>query len=195
VKLTPIPYEEWDFEALAAISPGMKPPPLNVVHFFAHHPQLAAEFLSWNHYVNSSRTATLSKQTREVAVLRVAVRRDNAYEWKQHNSIARRAGLTDEEIAAIADGTGTLSGPNRLIVAAVDELYDDGALTDATAAALADEFTERQLIELVFLVGTYSMLSMVFNVFGVEPDPDLDETNFDGLVKEAKQALQAEKGT
>jgi len=192
VKLTPIPYEEWDFEALAAISPGMQPPPLNVVHFFAHHPELARQFLSWNHYVNSSRTSTLPKPTREVAVLRVAARRDNAYEWKQHNSIARRAGLTEPEIAAIADGTAT--GPHGLIVTAVDELYDDGALTVATADALAGQFTEQQLIELVFLVGTYSMFSMVLNVFGVEPDPDLDETNFDGRSREAKQARQAEKG-
>jgi AhpD family alkylhydroperoxidase len=200
VKLTPIPYEEWDFEALAAISPGMKPPPLNVVHFFAHHPELARQFLSWNHYVNSSRTSTLPKLTREVVVLRVAARRANAYEWKQHSSIARRAGLTETEIAAIAaiaDGTTTLSGPHRLIVTAVDELYDDGALTDQTADALAGQFTEQQLIELVFLVGTYSMFSMVLNVFGVEPDPDLDETNFDGRIREAKQAkqpTQAEKG-
>lgn len=192
MKLTPIPYEEWDFEALAAVSPGMKPPPLNVVHFFAHHPELARQFLSWNHYVNSSRTSTLPKLTREVAVLRVAARRDNAYEWKQHHSIARRAGLGEPEIAAIADGTVT--GPNGLIVTAVDELYDNGALTDPTAAALAGQFTEQQLIELVFLVGTYSMFSMVLNVFGVEPDPDLDETNFDGRIRAAKQAAQAEKG-
>jgi alkylhydroperoxidase family enzyme len=194
VKLTPIPYEEWDFEALSAISPGMTPPPLNVVHFFAHHPELAAQFLSWNHYVNSSRTSTLSKRTREAAVLRVAVRRDSAYEWKQHYSIARRAGLSEAEIAAIADGTATRSGQHGLIVTAVDELYDDGVLTDATAAALARRFSERQLIELVFLVGTYSMFSMVLNVFGVEPDPDLDETNFDGLARQAKQAEQAKKG-
>lgn len=192
MKLTHIPYEEWDFEALAEISPGMKPPPLNVVHFFAHHPELATHFLSWNHYVNSSRTSTLPKQTREAAVLRVAVRRSSAYEWKQHYSIARQAGLSESEIAAIADGTAT--GLHGLIVTTVDELYDEGVLTDATATALAGQFTERQLIELVFLVGTYSMLSMVLNVFGVEPDPDLDETNFDGLIREARQAKQAEKG-
>lgn len=42
-RLTPIPYDDWDFESLAEISPGMKPPPLNVVAFFAHHPGLTAE--------------------------------------------------------------------------------------------------------------------------------------------------------
>lgn len=189
MNLSSIPYDDWDFEALAEISPGMKPPPLNVVHFFAHHPALARQFLSWNRHVNSSRSSTLPRQTREVAILRVAVRRDSRYEWKQHHSIARRAGLDDEEIAAIADGTAT--GQAGLICTAVDELYDDGALTDSTAAALGQVFSEQQLIDLVFLVGTYSMLSMVLNVFGVEPDPDLHETNFDTAIREA---MQAEKG-
>ena len=189
MNLTPIPYDEWDFEALAEISPGMKPPPLNVVHFFAHHPKLAKPFLEWNRHVNSSRSSTLPRQTREVVILRVAVRRDNAYEWKQHNSIARRAGLTDEKITAIADGTA--AGQAGLLCTAVDELYDDGMFSEATSSALAAEFTEQQLIDLVFLVGNYSMFSMVLNIFGVEPDPDLDETNFDVVTK---QALKTKKG-
>jgi alkylhydroperoxidase family enzyme len=190
MKLSPIPYDDWDFEALAEISPGMKPPPLNVVHFFAHHPVLAKQFLSWNRHVNSSRSSTLPRRTREVAILRVAVRRASQYEWKQHQSIARRAGLTDAEITAIADGTAT--GPTGLICTAVDELYDDGGLTDSTAASLGQEFSAEQLIDLVFLIGTYSMLSMVLNVFGVEPDPDLDETNFDAAIRQARQAQKGD---
>ena len=184
-RLTPIPYDEWDFEALAEISPGMKPPPLNVVHFFAHHPALAKQFLAWNRHINGSRTSTLPRQSREIAILRVAVRRVSRYEWKQHHSIALRAGLTEYEIAAIADGTAT--GQAGLICTAVDELHDDGALTDATADALGNAFSEQQLIDLVFLIGTYSMFSMILNVFGVEPDPDLHESNFDRKIQQAKK--------
>ena len=53
------------------------------------------------------------------------------------------------------------------------------ALSDATYAALSAEFHERQLIDLVFLIGTYATLSMAFTTFGVPLDPGLDDENFD----------------
>lgn len=117
-RLTDIPYEEWDFEALAEISPGMKPPDLSVVAFFAHHPELASKFLSWNHYMNS-KACQLDRVTREMVILRVAVRKRSRYEWAQHLKAARKAGISDEEIHAIASGTAT--GLAGLLARAVDD--------------------------------------------------------------------------
>jgi len=182
-RLGDIPYEEWDFEALAEISPGMKPPDLSVVAFFAHHPKLARQFLAWNHYMNS-KACELPRQVREIVILRVSVRRRSGYEWAQHIKSARRAGISDEEIRAI--GAGTATGVAGLLAAAVDELTDDSALSDETYQALAAEFTERQLISLVFLAGTYSLLSTAFSTFQLELDPGLDPEDFDTfLSKEA----------
>ena len=175
-RLTPIPYDEWDFEALAEISPGIKPPEMSVVGFFAHHPEMARAFLSWNHYVNSRRS-TLPRQVREIAILRVAWRRHSRYEWAQHLKIARRAGVDEETIAAIRSGKAV--GVAGLIVDAVDELTDSPDISDETYAALSKEFSEQQLMDLVFLIGTYSLLSMAFNTFRVEMDPGLDDENFD----------------
>lgn len=180
-RLQPIPYEDWDFEALAEISPGIKPPEVNVVGFFAHHPQLAAPFLTWNHYVNSRRS-TVPKRAREIAILRVAWRRRSRYEWAQHLTIARKAGVSEEEIAegrSAHGGSGSGPGLASLLVTAVDELLDTPALSDDTYAALSAEFDERQLIDLVFLIGTYATLSMAFTTFGVPLDPGLDDENFD----------------
>jgi alkylhydroperoxidase family enzyme len=180
-RLSGLPYEDWDFEALAEISPGMKPPEVNVVGFFAHHPELARNFLVWNHYVNSRRS-TVPKRAREIAILRVAWRRRSRYEWAQHLTIARKAGVSEEEIAegrSDPGGSGSGSGLASLLVTAVDELLDTPALSDATYAALSAEFSERQLIDLVFLIGTYATLSMAFTTFGVPLDPGLDDENFD----------------
>lgn len=164
-RLTPLPYDEWDFEALAEISPGMKPPEMSVVGFFAHHPELARPYLTWNHYVNSRRS-TLPRRIREIAILRVAWIRHSDYEWGQHLKIAARAGIGDDTVTEIRSGKG--AGITGLVIAAVDELTASSAIGDETYAALAEEFSEKQLIDLVFLVGTYSMLSMAFNTFGVE---------------------------
>jgi alkylhydroperoxidase family enzyme len=176
-RLPEIPYEEWDFEALAEISPGMKPPPLNVVAFFAHHPDLAKRFLSWNRYVNGS-SSTLPRRARELAVLRVAWRKRSKYEWAQHLMIARRAGVSTDEIAQLR-GAAPATGLAALMIAAVDELTDGTALSEKTYRALAAEFSERQLLDLVFLIGTYALLSMAFNAFRLDLDPGLTAEGFD----------------
>lgn len=54
---------------------------------------------------------------------------------------------------------------------AADELHDRRVITDRTWRALAAQLTERQLVELCFLVGHYEMLAMTLNSLGVEPEP------------------------
>jgi len=174
-----IPYAEWDFEALAEISPGMKPPDLSVVAFFAHHPELAEKFLAWNHYMNS-KACQLDRVTREMVILRVAIRKRSTYEWAQHIRAARAAGISDDVIDAIASGTAT--GRPGLLARAVDELTDDSALSDETYGELSKELDERQLISLIFLIGTYSMLSTVLGTFRVALDPGLDPEDFESYI-------------
>ncbi len=53
----------------------------------------------------------------------------------------------------------------------VDELSEARMITDATWAALAEHFSERQLIELPILVGHYHMLGMAISALRVEREP------------------------
>jgi hypothetical protein len=50
-------------------------------------------------------------------------------------------------------------------------------VSDATWARLADQLDEAQLVELVYVIGTYTCLAMVFNSLGIELDPDLDPSS------------------
>ncbi len=56
----------------------------------------------------------------------------------------------------------------------MDELHKDAFITDATYAGLAARYTTRQLMDLVFAIGQYTLVSMVLNTFGVQLDADLD---------------------
>jgi AhpD family alkylhydroperoxidase len=183
-RLGDIPYDEWDFEALADIAPGMRPPDLSVVAFFAHYPELASNWLPWNRFINS-KACELDRRTREIVILRVAIRKRSRYEWAQHVRAARAAGITDEEIGAI--GAGTATGMAGLLSRAVDEIVDDSDLHDDTYAELAAQFSERQLISLAFLVGSYALLSVVFGAFRMETDPGLDPEDFDAFVTKQDQ--------
>jgi len=175
-RLGDLPYDEWDFEALADIAPGMKPPDLSVVAFFAHHPDLARCWLPWNRFINS-KACQLDRRSREIVILRVAIRKRSRYEWAQHVKAARAAGISDEEIRAIAAGAAT--GTAALLSRAVDELTDNSTLSDDTYGELAGHFGPEQLISLAFLVGTYSLLSVVFGAFQMELDPGLAPGDFD----------------
>jgi hypothetical protein len=60
------------------------------------------------------------------------------------------------------------------LLTATDELLDDFRVSDATWTRLAESLDVRQLIEMLFVVGTYTTLAMVFSSLGVQLDPELD---------------------
>lgn len=189
-RLAPLPRDQWDDDVRAAlatafgdeaatrffsIGPDRIPMP-NVLGTLMRHPALAGPFLAYNNVV--LRTATLDHRLRELVILRVASRTRATYEWAQHVRIATAAGVSEAEIAAIAnhDAGASWSPLEADALAATDELIDRYRVTDDTWQHLAEHLDERQLVELVFVVGTYTGLAMAFNSFGLQLDPDLQTT-------------------
>ena len=152
-----------------------RPKGLNALGMLAIHPQLATAFNTLNGHLLFS--TTLTPRQRELLVLRVAAIRRCEYEWEQHVILARDAGLSADDIARAAEGPDApgWEALDRAMVAAVDELVTDAEITDATWAALSGELDDRQLMDLVFTVGTYDLLAMAFRSFGVELDADLKD--------------------
>ena len=158
-RVDPLPYDEWDPETFSMLA--RKPPPNNVLGLLARHPALAKPFLTYNMHLLGP-TSTLPPRIRELAILRVAWRRNCDYEWTQHLRIAKKAGITDGEITQVREGAATL------INTAVDELDAGSRLSDQTYHRLAADLDVPQLMDFVFVVGTYGLLAMAFNSFGVE---------------------------
>jgi alkylhydroperoxidase family enzyme len=186
-RITSIPPKEWPPEmraALAVLRPENprhplpptdlgRPKGLNVLGMFAHHPDLTLAYNTFNGHILFG--STLTPRQREVLVLRVAAVRDATYEWKQHEVMAGDAGLTPEDVAAIAEGPESpgLAPLDRAMVRAVDELVADAMIGDETWAELADAFDDQQLLDLVFTVGAYEILAMAFRTFAIPLDADL----------------------
>jgi len=187
-RIQPLPFDEWDLDAISVVAPGRQLGPSNVLGLLANHPALAKAFLGYNAYL-LGRDSTIPPHIRELAILRVAWRRRCRYEWAQHVRIARRAGVTDAEIAMVRAGADARAGAGdgdapgheitALIIAAVDELDANSGLSDGIYQALADKFDDRQLMDLVFTIGTYGLLAMAFNAFGLDLDPGLSDEGFD----------------
>lgn len=66
--------------------------------------------------------------------------------------------------------TPGLSELDRLLLQATDELHADAFITDGTWQALARHLNTEQLMDGVFTVGQYNLVSMALNTFGVQPD-------------------------
>ena len=52
-----------------------------------------------------------------------------------------------------------------------DELHAKGNATDTTWATLAERYSTEQLMDAVFAVGQYTLVSYALNAFGVEREP------------------------
>ena len=171
MRLEPLPADQWD-EAVQQSLSGMLPPERcnpqdagTLLSTLARHPKLARAFLRFSGYLLLD--SSLPAPIRELAILRVAHRRGCGYEWSHHVDIAKKAGLSDAEIAAAQTGEAD-DEFHRAILTAVDELDEKSNLSDETWTALCERLDERQRMDLILTIGGYIALAMAINTFGVE---------------------------
>ncbi|MEQ8860049.1 MAG: carboxymuconolactone decarboxylase family protein [Pseudomonadales bacterium] len=173
-RVAPLESDEWSEGAREVIAPlAERGPVLNIFKTLANHPDLMRRWLVFaNHILGKS---TLALRERELVILRIGYLCQAGYEWGQHVLIARRGGMTDDEIRSARTGPDTpgLSELDRLLLRATDELHADAHVSDATWQGLSEHLTTQQLMDLVFTVGQYNLVSMALNSFGVQADDGL----------------------
>jgi alkylhydroperoxidase family enzyme len=143
---------------------------MNIFRTLAHHPKLLERWMVYGtHVLNKS---TLPARAREMLILRIGWLCRSEYEWGQHVLIGQAAGLTDEEIERIKAGPDDAgwSEQEASLLRAVDELRADAFISDPTWLALSDHFNRQQLLDLIFTVGQYNLVSMALNSLGVQLD-------------------------
>jgi 4-carboxymuconolactone decarboxylase len=111
----------------------------------------------------------LSDRVREIAVLVVASGWDSAFEWYAHAPLARHAGLSADELAAIRDGRydELTDEVERLAASTTAMLVEQGDLDDASYARVVSALGLPSLFELLTLVGYYATLALQLRVFRV----------------------------
>ncbi|MCX6401288.1 MAG: carboxymuconolactone decarboxylase family protein [Propionibacteriales bacterium] len=156
------------FARVAGRVQGTEPPAVFLT--LGRHRRL---FWGWLHFAGRLMPGgRLARRESELVIIRVASRRGSAYELEQHRRLGRRAGLVREEIAAIeaARDHAGFSAREQLLLRAADELVADQDLSDALWSDLGAVFDEREKIEIVMLVGHYSMLATALQALRVQPD-------------------------
>jgi 4-carboxymuconolactone decarboxylase len=171
-RVAPLPTEKWDATAKELMG-RFEGEPLNIFKTMVNHSELMKRWMVFaNHILGKS---TLPVRERELVILRIGYLCRSGYEWGQHVLIARRAKITDDEIRRIKVGPEAKgwSEADRLLLKATDELRADAHVSDPTWNGLAKHFNTQQLMDIVFTIGQYNLVSMALNSFGVQADPGL----------------------
>ena len=172
-RIPPLAESEWTAEQREVLGPIKSAQPFyNVLGTLSRHWDAAQKFTVWAYHVMGE-TSRIGAREREILILRVGWLCQAEYEWGQHVIFGREAGLTDAEIARIkvgAEAEGWTPFEAALLRAA-DELHHDSCISDGTWAELAKQYDTLQLMDVVFAVGQYHLVSMALNSFGVQLDP------------------------
>jgi alkylhydroperoxidase family enzyme len=146
--------------------------PFNIFAVLAHHPKLLKRFNLFGGFLLNK--GLVPDREREIVILRVGWNADAAYEFGQHTLIGAEAGVTTEEITALASTTClddlAWSDPDRDLVQMADELCNNDRVSEITFARLAHRWDEAQLVELVICAGFYRLVSGFLNTMEIPLD-------------------------
>jgi 4-carboxymuconolactone decarboxylase len=143
---------------------------VNIFRVLMQHPKLTRAWSKFASYILSDQQ-TLNARDREIAILRIGWLNQAPYEWEQHVRIAKAAGITDDEIERI--GKGPKAGWNRhdaALIQAADDLFENSVVSDETWKTLAERYNTQQMMDVVFTIGQYNLVSWALNSLGVPLD-------------------------
>jgi alkylhydroperoxidase family enzyme len=170
VRLAPPAEVTDEMRAMALPPPGYGRPGefVGIFGVMLHAPELLKLYRATGTYFLTD--GSLTPHDRELAILRVAWLCRAPYEWGEHVSVSRKRSLiTPEEVANVQIGSSApvWGKSDRAILKAVEELFAGAAICDATWAELASVFNEKQLVELVILIGQYQMTAYFLNTMRI----------------------------
>ena len=116
----------------------------------------------------------LSPRQSEFAILCTGAKWKAQYEWHAHEPLAIKAGVKPESVKDIKAGRMPKSAQKdeRAIYDFVQELYKSRRVSDKTYKRVHAIFGDRGTVELVGILGYYTLISMTLNVFRAEVPAD-----------------------
>ena len=148
----------------------------NIFKVLAHHPQLVKRWTPFAGHILSKQT--LPFRDRELLILRIGWLNQAEYEFAQHELIAKRGGVGDDDITKLKEGPTAKgwSEHEAALLQVADDLHENSVVSDETWATLSKTYSTEQLMDAVFTVGQYNLVSWALNSFGVPLDDFLPKS-------------------
>ncbi|MDX3799790.1 carboxymuconolactone decarboxylase family protein [Streptomyces sp. AK04-3B] len=148
-----------------------KVPTANIFLALAGAPTQLDAFLT---YANSLRAADLSPRLRELAILTVGYATRSAYEVAHHQSHGLKAGLTEEQLAAVPDfeASGLFDATEKAVMSLAKESTLQVDVCEQTWRAAADLLTDRQMVELSLSIAWYNSGVRIMGLLDIDLEDD-----------------------
>ncbi len=144
---------------------------LNIYKMLLHSPALAEK---WLDQVSAVRWQTdLDGKIRELVIIRIGLINRVEYVIKAHvPAFAVREGLTVEQCAALSDwqASALFDDQQRAALAYADAMTQQVQVPGEVFATLKDFYTEKQIVELTVLIGTYNMHTRVLQALEIDAE-------------------------
>jgi alkylhydroperoxidase family enzyme len=180
-RIAPLPEREWT-DAHRKLVAQFAPPALdragragNDLRTLLRVPEMVEGLMPFNVYVSSQ--SSLLPRHREILILRTAWITGNQYVWSSHATLAKTLGLTAGEIRRIAEGADARGWEpfEAALLRMTDQLYRNSSIADSTWDALKARYDLYHLMDAVMTVTDFTMLSIMYNAMGVQPDEGVVE--------------------
>ncbi len=152
------------YRAVVAGPRGRMVGPLRAV---VHSPELARRWSELGAFLRYD--TCLPRRINELAIILVGRRWNSQLEFQIHAQAALEAGLEPAVVEAIRLGhpPAFTDEAERLVYEFTRYLLETGDTPDILHAAVTKHFGERGVVELVGVIGYYTMVSMTLNAHGV----------------------------
>ena len=174
-RIKPLPPEQWTEEQKKVCEPiATATGAYNILGIFVQHWEAFKARREWSAHLLGP-GSTIPPRFRELLILRTAFVTPAEYEWAQHKPMARKAGLSDDEIERIKSG-GSAPGwtaTESALLDMTDDLIRQHTVSDSVWKRLTENLSTQQVFDAISTVGQYLSIALLANSVGVEIDHGL----------------------
>ena len=146
--------------------------PPNLYKALANHPRLVA---AWTEFSKTLRHDTRTPRAlRELVILRGAQLMRSEYEWAQHLPMARKAGVSEAQIASLSSWkTSPHFDAREKAALALGEAVTRGHVSDAVYTEAIGHFDDHDYVEIATVAAFYAMVGRMLEAMGVQLEPEV----------------------
>jgi len=148
--------------------------PICLAKALVNSPKAARAFFGLGGYIRHG--SKLDPRLREMAILQVGWIARSPYEWSHHVKLGHDFGVSDDDIRALIDDTAGKPTPldelTRTVLKGAREVTEEGAMADATFAALQSALGTEQVVDLTLTIGFYNAVVRVLATLQIDVEPE-----------------------
>ena len=148
--------------------------PIWLFKALVNSPKAARAFSGLGGYIRHG--SKLNPRLRELAILQVGWLAQSPYEWSHHIKLGHDFGVSDDDVRALIDDTAgkptALDALSKLVLQAAREMTRDGAMHEATFAALQAGLGNELVVDLTLTIGFYNAVVRVLGTLQIDVEPE-----------------------